>query len=163
MAAGYAATADRIAARYGSPVALICMEQVDERLARAVHRLMKRQEMARVFSARLHNASRMTVLLTGLRLLVTSRYHASVLSLAAHVPQIAVGHDLRLRTLYEDLGIRESLFVDPRAPWMFGRLNDRIDRLMNAPAETRSVLEAGHAAHLGRARQNPALLEKVYA
>jgi hypothetical protein len=34
----------------------------------------------------------------GLGALVTSRYHASVLSLAAAVPQLAVGHDLRLRT-----------------------------------------------------------------
>ncbi|HVP19326.1 MAG TPA: polysaccharide pyruvyl transferase family protein [Spirochaetia bacterium] len=163
LAEGYAAIADRIASRYGAPVALICMEEVDEKLARAVHRLMKRPEMARVFSARLDNASRMTVLLRSLRLLVTSRYHAAVLSLAARVPQIAVGHDLRLRTLYEDLGIRDSLFIDPHSPRMLDELEDRINRLMRAPDEVRSVLNAGHAAHLGRARQNAALLEKVYA
>ena len=56
----------------------------------------------------------MTVLLRSLGGLVTSRYHASVLSMAAGVPQVAVGHDLRLRTLFEELGLGRC-FVSPGA------------------------------------------------
>ena len=52
----------------------------------------------------------MTTLLRSLDLLVT-RYHAAVLSMAAAVPQLAVGHDLRLVSLYQELGLAEDLFV----------------------------------------------------
>jgi polysaccharide pyruvyl transferase WcaK-like protein len=87
------------------------MEQLDEPFALDIHRRLAVPQMARVFSAREHDASRMTVLLRSLDLLVTSRYHACVLSLAAHVPQVAVGHDLRLETIYRELGLAPEFFV----------------------------------------------------
>jgi polysaccharide pyruvyl transferase WcaK-like protein len=163
LAAGYARLADRIISERGTPIALIAMEEVDERLARTIIGLMKRPDMVRIYSARVYNASQMTVLLRSLRLLVTSRYHAGVLSLGAQVPQIAVGHDLRLRTLYEDLGLRERFFIDPRAPGMFERLDALVDQLLDEPSQVRDALTGGHAAHLGRALQNRSLLEHELA
>jgi polysaccharide pyruvyl transferase WcaK-like protein len=160
LAAGYAAAADRIAAKHSAPVALICMEEVDERLALAVRSRMAYPGMARVFSARVHDASQMTVLLRSLRLLVTCRYHAAVLSLRAHVPQIAAGHDLRLLTLYEDLGLRERFFRDPRSPGFFDWLDDRIDELLDDPGQEAEALRAGHEAHLARALKNRHYLAK---
>jgi polysaccharide pyruvyl transferase WcaK-like protein len=163
LAVGYARIADRVIEKHGAPIALICMEEVDERLANAVRDRVRHPEMVRVFSSRQYNASQLTVLLRNLRLLVTSRYHAAVLSLGARVPQIAVGHDLRLRTLYEDLGLRERYFIDPHTPWMFEWLEERIDRLMCCPAEEGKALEAGHADHLGRAKRNRFLLARELA
>jgi polysaccharide pyruvyl transferase WcaK-like protein len=160
LAAGYARLADRLISERGTPIALIAMEEVDERLANAIMARMARPDMVHVYSSRVHNASQMTVLLRSLRLLVTSRYHAGVLSLGAQVPQIAVGHDLRLRTLYDDLGLRERFFIDPRAPGMFERLNTLVDQLLDEPAQVTGALTEGHAAHLGRARQNRSLLER---
>ena len=115
LARGYAALADHVVERTGKAVALICMEQLDEALAEQVHRRMRHPESARLFSARQYDASQMTCLLRGLDLLVTSRFHAAVLSLAAGVPQVAVHHDTRLATLYEDLGLKEKWFMDPGA------------------------------------------------
>ena len=100
LARGYASLADYVVERTGKAVALISMEQLDEALAEQVLRRMRHPESARKFSARLYDASQMTCLLRGLDLLVTSRYHAAVLSLAAGVPQVAVHHDTRLATLY---------------------------------------------------------------
>ncbi len=161
LAAGYAAVADRIATRHGAPVALICMEEVDERLASAVLGHMAHPEMARVFSSRTHTSSQMTVLLRNLRLLVTSRYHAAVLSMGARVPQLAVGHDLRLQTLYEDLGLRDRFFIRPDPPRMFQWMNQRIDELLTDPRQVASLLEAGFASHLGLASRNRALLART--
>ena len=160
LAAGYAAAADRIIEKHGAPVALICMEEVDERLAVSVRDRMAHQDMVRVYSSRQYNASQMTVLLRSLRLLVTSRYHAAVLSLGARVPQVAVGHDLRLRTLYGDLGLFQDFFIDPRAPRMLERLDGRIDLLMRDPGQVSAALETGHREHLGRAMRNQALLAR---
>jgi polysaccharide pyruvyl transferase WcaK-like protein len=155
LARAYAAQADRIVERTGKAVALICMEQLDEPIAHRVHGCMTHPEDARVFSAREQDASRMTALLRGLDLLITSRYHAAVLSLAAAVPQIAVGHDTRLDTLYRDLGLREEWFLPPD---QVAGLEERVERLLAAPELQREALRRGHAEHLARARQNRRLL-----
>ncbi len=155
LARAYAALADRVVERTGKAVALICMEQLDEAIAHRVHGCMTHPEDARVFSAREHDASRMTELLRGLDLLVTSRYHAAVLSLAAAVPQVAVGHDTRLDTLYRDLGLREDWFLTPD---LLDGLQERVERLLAAPELQRERLRRGHAEHLARAGQNRRLL-----
>jgi ABC-2 type transport system permease protein len=91
------------------------MEELDETFARAIQERMRRPDRARIFSSRDLDASRMTVLLRSLGGLLTSRCHASVLSMAAGVPQVAVGHDLRLRTLFEGwISIVASSPPEPR-------------------------------------------------
>lgn len=162
LAEGYARWADGVVARHGRSVALICMEELDEPLARSIHSRMTHRDRARVFSAREHNASRMTLLLRSLELLVTSRYHASVLSLAARMPQIAVGHDLRLRTLYAELGL-EEFFVDPEGGDIFGTLTERVDRLLEHPDLVRARLHEGYEQHVAAARRNRALLRAFVA
>jgi polysaccharide pyruvyl transferase WcaK-like protein len=154
LARRYARLADRVVEEYDRSVALICMEELDEPIAHAIHREMVHADRARVFSSREHDASRMTAVLRSLGVLVTSRYHASVLSLAAAVPQLAVGHDLRLRTLYSELGIEDRFFLTPDQPDVFDRMTDAVDELLSGPVEVRERLRAGHDAHLAAARTN---------
>jgi len=170
LARGYASLADHVVESTGKAVALICMEQLDEGLAGEVHRRMRHPDGARVFSARQNDASRMTSLLRGLDLLVTSRYHAAVLSLAAGVPQVAVHHDTRLATIYQDLGLQERWFMDPRAAGslasgftalkLFRGLRERVDLLLANPGLQKENLSRGFAEHLGLARQNRKLLNE---
>jgi polysaccharide pyruvyl transferase WcaK-like protein len=159
LARRYARLADRVVEEHDRSVALICMEELDEPIARAIHHEMAHADRARVFSSREHDASRMTAVLRRLGVLVTSRYHASVLSLAAAVPQLAVGHDLRLRTLYSELGIEDRYFLTPDQPDVFDRMTDAVDELLSGPVEVRERLRAGHDAHLAAARRNRELLQ----
>jgi hypothetical protein len=166
---GYAALADSVIERTGKAVALISMEQLDEGMADRVYRRMRHPESARRFSAREYDASQMTSLLRGLDLLVTSRFHAAVLSLAAGVPQVAVHHDTRLATLYEDLGLKEKWFMDPGAAGslatgfsaltLFKGLRERVDQLLGNPGLQKNALEHGYTEHLALARQNRELLD----
>ncbi len=158
LAQGYADLADRLIVDKGESVALICNEQVDELLARDVRRRMSHADRARIFSARDYNASQMTLLLRGLDLLVTSRYHACILSLAGLVPQVAVGHDLRLKTLYAELGLLDGYFVDPHSPDMFKLLGERVDQLLADPSAERNTLRRTYADLLARARRNAEIL-----
>jgi polysaccharide pyruvyl transferase WcaK-like protein len=158
LARDYARLADRVIERHDRSVALICMEELDEPIARAIHAQMANPDRARVFSSRQLDASRMTALLRSLGVLVTSRYHASVLSLAEAVPQVAVGHDLRLRTLYTELGLEQDYFLPPDDPGVFERLAEAVDELLSDPAEMRDRLRAGHAVHVASARRNRDLL-----
>ena len=158
LASSYAALADSLVVEHGKAVALICMEQLDESLARQVQRRMAHTDQARVFSAREYNASQMTVLLRSLDVLVTSRYHACVLSLAAQVPQMAVGHDLRLSTIYAELDLRDRYFVDPRDPNLYHLLKERVEELLARPASVRDLLRRGYEAHAAQAGRNRVLL-----
>jgi polysaccharide pyruvyl transferase WcaK-like protein len=154
----YARLADRVVERHDRSVALICMEELDEPIAQAIHLEMANPERARVFSSRQLDASRMTALLRSLDVLVTSRYHASVLSLADAVPQVAVGHDLRLRTLYAELGLEHDYFLPPDGPDVFERMAEAVDKLLSDPVEVWNQLRAGYGSHVASARRNRDLL-----
>lgn len=160
LAEGYAALADRLVMEHNKSVALICMEQVDEPLARRVQQRMSHAEHARVFSAREYNASQMTVLLRSLDLLLTSRYHACVLSMAAQVPQVAMGHDLRLKTIYDELGFTDKFFVDPHSPKPCDALKARVETLLANPALERDSLRRAYEEHLAKAKRNRQLLKE---
>jgi polysaccharide pyruvyl transferase WcaK-like protein len=158
LARDYARLADRVVERHDRSIALIGMEELDEPIARAIQLEMAHPDRARVFSSRQLDASRMTALLRSLGVLVTSRYHASVLSLAHAVPQVAVHRDLRLRTLYAELGLEQDYFLPPDDPDLFGRIVAAVDELLSDPVEVRDRLRAGHAAHVAAARRNRDLL-----
>jgi polysaccharide pyruvyl transferase WcaK-like protein len=159
LADAYAAVADHLVRDHGVSLALICMEELDERIARKVHARMACAGQARIFSARDYNASQMTSILRSLDFLVTSRYHACVLSMAAQVPQISVGHDLRLKSIYAELGLPD-LFVDGRRPDRDARLQANLDRVLADPEPVRAALRRGYEEHLAKARCNRQLLRE---
>jgi len=159
LARGWADEADSIIEKYGRKIALICMEEVDEPLARSILDKMRNPEYARIFSSREYNASQMTYILRNLDLLVTSRYHAGVLSLEAAVPQIAVGHDTRLKGFYQELGMEQEYLIDCYSPHIWKNVNQKVDKLINNPDEQAKLLKKGFTDHLSRSLKNKELLK----
>jgi polysaccharide pyruvyl transferase WcaK-like protein len=162
LASAYAELADWIIDEHGRSVALLCMEELDGPFAAAVQAKMRHANRARIFSSREYNASQMTGLLRSLDLLVTARYHAAVLSLAAAVPQVAAGHDLRLRSLYSELGLSD-LCVDPRSPDLVELLKKPIRRLLADPEPMKALLRRKHEELLARAKENREHLRAFFA
>jgi polysaccharide pyruvyl transferase WcaK-like protein len=158
LAEGYAALADDLVKEHNKSVALICMEQLDEPFARRVQQKMVCADRARIFSAREHSASKMTMLLRSLDLLVTSRYHGCILSLAGQVPQIAVGHDLRLKTIYDELGFTDQFYVDGHKPNPSAMLCERVETLLANPSLEKESLRRGYEDHVYKAHCNRELL-----
>lgn len=158
LAKNWAREADNIIEKYGHKLALICMEEVDEPLARSILNKMKNPQNARIFSSSKYNASQMTYVLRNLDLLVTSRYHAGVLSLEAAVPQIAVGHDTRLKGFYDELGIREEFLLDYYSPDIWNKLRVKLDELINNPDKVKMLLKNGFTNHLSRSINSKELL-----
>lgn len=158
LASNLAKEADRLVEQHGYRVALIAMESVDRRLADSVAGHMRNRGMGRVFSSDEYDAGQMTRLLRDLDILVTSRYHASVLSMRAGVPQTAVGHDLRLRDIYQESGLLEEFFIPADAPDLFSKLKANVDRLVSEhDTLKRRVLDI-HRRHLEAAEENVRLL-----
>lgn len=158
LAAGYAALADYLVREHGKSIALICMEELDEPFAHRVQQQMTCTSRSRVFSAREYSASQMITLLRSLDLLLTSRYHGCVLSLAAQVPQLAVGHDLRLKTIYDELGFTDEFFVDGHKQNPCVGLKERVEKLLANPSLEKESLRRGYEEHLNKARTNRELL-----
>jgi polysaccharide pyruvyl transferase WcaK-like protein len=141
-------------------VALIAMEALDERLARSVLERMRNKAEARIFSSNVHAADVMTRLLRDLHILVTSRYHASVLSMRAGVPQVAIGHDLRLRDMYQESGLLEEFFLPASSSDLWPLLRQRVDRLMREHDALKARMLRVHEAHLNRSEENVRLLRR---
>jgi polysaccharide pyruvyl transferase WcaK-like protein len=98
--------------------------------------------------------------LRDLDLLITSRYHACVLSMEAGVPQTAIGHDLRLQDIYQESGIMDEFFLSSKDPELWARLRERVDRLVREHDALRQRMLEVHEAHLARARENVRLLRR---
>jgi polysaccharide pyruvyl transferase WcaK-like protein len=160
LAKSWAQIADLIIEKYQQNIALICMEDLDEPLARMVLEKMQYPEKARIFSSNKFNASEMTVILRKLKLLLTSRYHASVLSLAQQVPQIAIGHDTRLKTLYRELGIYDEYFIEYDDADLWKKVLDKTEKLLQSPESLQKILKTGYEDQLKRAKQNKVLLKQ---
>jgi polysaccharide pyruvyl transferase WcaK-like protein len=139
-------------------VALVCMEQLDEPLARKVEGLIDRPDKVRVFSSCEYNASEMQGILKGLDLLVTSRYHSAVLSMPAEVPMVAIGHDFRTMDLFQDMNIYKTNFIPHDAEDLFERLEETVGRMLADPASEREAVRRANAEHMERARRNRQLL-----
>ena len=158
LTAEYIATADRLIDEHGRRVALVCMEELDEVIAHRVQASVRHPDQTRIFSARDHNASQMTSVVRSLDLLITARYHGSVLALGGLRPQIAFGHDLRLKTLYQELGLYPEFFIEAHEADRFERLNREVDRLLARPDDHLEKLRLGYQDQLARARRNRDLL-----
>ena len=151
LAQDFADLADWAVEEHGKNVALLCMESVDDNMARDILARMRHGDRARIFSATENNASQMASVLRQLDLLVTSRYHAGALSLEGHVPQVAIAHDVRLADLYDEIGMKEEYFFEHTAPDLFAKVRERAEGLLDDPSEVRDRLAAAHRGQAERA------------
>lgn len=160
LASRLAALADEAVEKRGMAVALVCMEQLDEPLARTVLEKMRNPRLARVFSSREHNAYQLASLLRHLDALVTSRYHAAVLSLAAPVPMVALGHDRRLQDLFRELGIEDRFFLPATGGLDWEAVSAKVDLLIEDRARIVETLRGGFGRHMERNAANRTLLRR---
>jgi polysaccharide pyruvyl transferase WcaK-like protein len=106
----------------------------------------------------------MTEILRGLELLVTSRYHAGVLSLENFIPQIGIGHDPRLKGLYKDLKIDEEYLLDyiynnGDDQHIWKHLTYKVDQLIENPQKIQQRIHNGYNEQLALSKMNKKLLK----
>jgi polysaccharide pyruvyl transferase WcaK-like protein len=157
---GWSRIADQVIEEHKKNVALFCMEEVDEPLARDILEKMVHKDRCRILSSREFNASQMTAMLCQLDLLVTSRYHASVLSLRANVPQIALGHDPRLEGIYHDLDLYQDYFIWNTAPKLWQDLEEKVGFLLEDPTLQQELLKKRYEEQLHLSLRSRMLLKE---
>jgi len=161
----WANEADKIVEQYNKNLIIICMEELDETLAHEIKNKMKHSGRAMIVSARAYNASQMTEVLRNLELLITSRYHAGVLSMKSQVPQIGIGHDPRLKGLYKDIGIDKEFLLsypksDSKIDEIWKILSKRVDQLIEDPGPAKELIEKSYQKQFKLAQTNKQILGK---
>jgi polysaccharide pyruvyl transferase WcaK-like protein len=99
--AAFAAALDRFAEERNCFPVVIGMERLDEKACKALQAALHRRSA--LFLSGNTDAARMTAVLGKLSYLVTSRYHASVLSMVSGIPITAVSMDERLDNLMREM------------------------------------------------------------
>ena len=75
-----------------------------------------------IFSSRFYDGYQMTSALHYLSMLITSRYHARVLSMTGGVPSIAVSLDERLYNIYNECGQLDDYYLNTDEPALGAKL-----------------------------------------
>jgi polysaccharide pyruvyl transferase WcaK-like protein len=138
-------------------VVLIGMEELDARVCDQILAAVEPRLRSRIRTAcsGVVLPHEMVPLLRSLDYLVTSRYHACVLSMAGSVPQMAVCHDDRLQSIYDELGLRADFLLDYRSGDLEARMIETFAALLERGSEMREWLAIAHVQqYLPRCRQN---------
>lgn len=160
LARGFARMADEVVERWDKDVVLIGMESLDEPLVREVREAMKHPERASLMGSTETNAYQMASGLRDLDALVTSRYHAAVLSMAAGVPMMAIGHDRRLEDLFEEIGLVDELFLRYDAGMDWERAMRMLATIMEDGARVSGAVGKGFREQTRRMSRNRVLLRE---
>jgi polysaccharide pyruvyl transferase WcaK-like protein len=90
------------------------MEALDYEAATSLQKMLKVK--AQIFSSIEYDGFQITALLRKLSMLVTSRYHARILSMPGGIPSIAISMDERLYNIFQDCGHLEDYYFEVDDP-----------------------------------------------
>ena len=100
-----AAATNQYAKAHGAFVVVLGMEQLDTRVCEQLEQRLNVHHVA--YTSKTSNVFQMTGLLRQLNILLTSRYHASVLSMEQACPIVAVSIDARLNGVIREVGLAD--------------------------------------------------------
>lgn len=105
-----AGAADQFAKRHNAQIVIFGMEALDYDPCVRLQNILNTP--AYIFTSKSYNGYEMASVLRRLSMLVTSRYHARVLSMPAGTPSIAISIDERLRNLLAENGHLEDYYLE---------------------------------------------------
>lgn len=139
---------DHIVIERGWNVQLVAMEELDKRICEKILSQLPQITRSKTSTAFAGEQRPQEIVrsLRSLDYLVTSRYHACVLSMAGHVPQMALYHDERLISIYREMGI-DALAISNSVPKVFDSLAAGFNRLVSEAEAQRTLLAGFHSSY----------------
>jgi polysaccharide pyruvyl transferase WcaK-like protein len=152
---------DYLVERFDTNVLLIGMAafEGDCQNAKEVMELMKHKDEARWIPSFKYNVDDIKSLLVESRFLITTRYHASVLSSSAGVPMIAISSDSRLEAVFRELDLMDFYIPvtvsPPQMPEnLYELLVEKMNKLAEREQEIRERIKRMDKVFVERALQN---------
>lgn len=153
--------ADYLVEKFDANILLICMERMDYPPSRDIYLLMQHREKARLIPSNDFDLDDITGLLSRLKFLVSTRYHACVLSMNSAIPMMAVSHDTRIESLYKELGYM-NFYLDYQTPNLYDALTEKTDELVKREEEFRKKIAEQYERYLKLCLSNRDIFREWY-
>jgi len=124
---------DGLAEKYDVQPVIIGMEALDRESCLDVQSRMKNKAIVTVCQD--YVGDQMAAILRELHMLMTTRYHAMVLSMPGKVPFIGLSRDERIRGVMREIGLFDEYYLDYKTDNLEQKLNERADRILGSDAE----------------------------
>ena len=162
--------ADWCVENLGAKVALIAMEHMDLPPTKEIYEGMEHKSEAKLISSDEYLVDDMISILSVLKVLVTTRYHAHVLSSHAGVPSIAVSSDTRLEAVFKELNMMEYYIeyvdhkhpVPPKVGDLYPSLVEMTRSLLKREKEIQTKILKGHDEFVRRSELNKTLFTEWF-
>ncbi len=143
LVAAWAGLITDVVRRRGWDAQLIAMDEVDVGICNQILDVLEPDVRARTRTVFADHAPPLAIVseLRQLSYLVTSRYHAAVLSMEASVPQMALYGDERLLTIYRELDLEHHALCSDTAP-LDAELLEGFERLVQEADQQRGLLRS---------------------
>jgi polysaccharide pyruvyl transferase WcaK-like protein len=122
-----ASAVDLFAEEHNAFPVLIGMDRLDQEACQELQQRMKHK--GPIFCSTEYDGYDLVGILRELSLLVTSRYHARVLSMPAGVPAIAISRDERLENLFQEIGQANRFYLRTDDPTLREKLPSAMEDL----------------------------------
>lgn len=157
----FARYADFCAEKFGANILIIAMERMDFPPSRNIHQLMRYKDRARVISSNDYNLEDISGLLSKLKFLVSTRYHACVLSMVSSIPMVAVSHDVRLLSLFKESEIMDY-YIDHKVQDLYGTLLSKTNMLIENESWFREKISTEYKKFLDRCIMNRKIFKEWF-
>jgi polysaccharide pyruvyl transferase WcaK-like protein len=161
----FAKYADYCIEKLNCNVLIFCMERMDYPPSKDIYNLMKHKEKARLIPSNDYNLEDISGLLSKLKFLVSTRYHACVLSMCSSIPMITVSHDIRCESLFKETEIMEY-YIPHDTNNLYDVLVDKTNLLLKNENKIKDKIKNAYPMFLERCMQNRKILkdwfEKVF-
>lgn len=124
---GIADAVNRFRAEKDVHVVIVGMDSTDFDACNDLNALL--DPRVEIFSSRFYDGYQMTGVLHSLSMLVTSRYHARVLSMTGCVPSIAVSLDERLYNIFDECGHLDDYYLRTDEPDLGEKLLPMMEKM----------------------------------
>ncbi len=121
-------------------VVILGMERLDADACRQLGARLDKPSFT-ILSAN-HDGHRMAAILRQLSLLITSRYHAQVLSMAKSVPSVAISMDERLDNLMQEMGLDAHQLLSADDPELSSKLASALTYVTDHQAAIKESMDA---------------------
>lgn len=153
-----AAYADWAAGEYGAQVIFFAMESLGAAPCRDVMERMRTSSI--LIDADHASAAQMTAFLRRLDWLVTCDYHALLLSMGGLVPMIGLGHDERIPSIMDELGLLDDYFISHEEDNVRALLLEKTPKLLAASDDIRKRIQFSLPAYFDRMEKNKTLFAR---
>lgn len=149
----FARYADYCIETYNANILIFAMEHVDFRTSKNIYDLMQHKDCAKLVSADEYTADDIICLLSKLKFLVSTRYHACVFSMQSSIPMIAISHDMRCESLFKELGM-SKFYIAHTIPNLYDTVVERTRELVKNESQIKNIISNSFPEFLNRCLYN---------